>query len=454
MLDDGGYDHHFGHGKWNLTKGNLVVARGEKISKLYWTKPLVAKDSVDAMDMEASLWHRRLSHISEKELTFLAKKDMLPGLKNAELEKCSHCMAGKKTKVAFKNHTPSRKSELLELVHSDVCGPLKVKKLWVYVLKTKDQVLEKFKQFQALAERQSGKKVKCIRSDNSGEYCGPFDVYCRQQGIRHEKTPPKTPQLNRLAERMNKILIERVRYMLSKARLPRHFWGETLYTAVHVINLSPTVALNTEVPDKIWFGKDVKYDHLRVFGCKAFVHVPKDERSKLDMKTRQCIFIGYDHDEYGYRMYDPVEKKLVRSRDVQFMEDQTIEDIVQNGEQHNVGDQQLGDGFDVPLDDDAEEEQEMSQDKNMGDAPELPPVQLRRSNRQRQSSTRYTSDKYVTLTDGEEPECYQESMESEERQNVWQSKLQKYVTLSTTKAEVDFVQDEYWLFCDSQRSER
>ncbi|RDX67589.1 hypothetical protein CR513_53513, partial [Mucuna pruriens] len=172
---------------------------------------------------------------------------------------------------------------------------------------------------------------------------------------------------------------------------------------------------------KIWFGKDVKYDHLRVFGCKAFVHVPKDERSKLDMKTRQCIFIGYGHDEYGYMMYDPVEKKLVRSRDVQFIKDQTIEDIykvkkstpkkdnslskidpvqmpihdldttnnnIQNGEQHNYGGQQLEDEFDVPLDDDAEQEQEMSQDENLGDALELPPVQLRRSNRQRQSSTR------------------------------------------------------------------
>ncbi|RDX87199.1 hypothetical protein CR513_31365, partial [Mucuna pruriens] len=110
MLDDGGYDNHFGHGKWKLTK------------------------------------------------------DMLPGLKNAELEKCSHCMAGKQTKVSFKKHPPSRKSELLELVHSDVCGPLKVKKLWVYVLKSKNQVLETIRQEDEM-----------------------------QQGIRHEKTPPKTP---------------------------------------------------------------------------------------------------------------------------------------------------------------------------------------------------------------------------------------------------------------------
>ncbi|RDX93045.1 hypothetical protein CR513_24747, partial [Mucuna pruriens] len=213
ILDDGGYDNHFGDGKWKLTKA------------------LVAKDSVNAMDMEASLWHRRLSHISEKGLNYLANKDMLLGLKNAKLEKCSHCMTGKHTRVSFKKYPLSRKSELLELMHSDVYGPLK-----------------------ALVERQSGKKVKCIHFDNGGEYCGPFGVYCKKQGIRHEKTPLKTPQLNDLAERMNRTLIE--------------------------------IDLNTEVPNKIWFDKDVKYDHLRVFSCKAFLHVPKDERSKLDMKTR------------------------------------------------------------------------------------------------------------------------------------------------------------------------
>ncbi|RDX71712.1 hypothetical protein CR513_48899, partial [Mucuna pruriens] len=169
MLDDGGYDNHF---------GNLVVARGEKISKLYQTKALFAKDSVNAMDMEAFLWHRRLSHISEKWLNCLAKKDMLPGLKNVELEKYSHCMA-----VSFKKHPASRKSEFLELVHSNVCGPLK-----------------------ALVERQSGKKVKCIHFDNGGQYCRLFD------------TPSKTPQLNGLVERMNRTLIERDRRMLSKAR--------------------------------------------------------------------------------------------------------------------------------------------------------------------------------------------------------------------------------------------
>ena len=122
-------------------------------------------------------------------------------------------------------------------------------------------------------------------------------------------------------------LMERVKCLLSEAKLPGSFWGEALYTAAHVINLSLVVVLQANVPNRVWYGKDVSYSHLRVFGCKAFVHVPKDERSKLDAKIRECIFIGYGHDEFSYRFYDPVEKKLVRSRDVIFVEDQTIEDI-------------------------------------------------------------------------------------------------------------------------------
>nr|KYP39013.1 Retrovirus-related Pol polyprotein from transposon TNT 1-94 [Cajanus cajan] len=74
---------------------------------------------------------------------------------------------------------------------------------------------------------------------------------------------------------MNKTLVERVRCMLSEAKLLKHFWGEALLTVVHVINLSPAVALNTEVPEKIWFGKNVSYDYLRIFGCKTFVHISK-----------------------------------------------------------------------------------------------------------------------------------------------------------------------------------
>ena len=106
-------------------------------------------------------------------------------------------------------------------------------------------------------ERETGKKLKCIRTDNGGEYTGSFHEYCLRQGIRHQRTPPKTPQLNGLAERMNRTLIERVRCLLSDAKLPRSFWAEALNTVTHVINLSPSVPLKGDVPDRVWFGKDV-----------------------------------------------------------------------------------------------------------------------------------------------------------------------------------------------------
>jgi hypothetical protein len=94
-----------------------------------------------------------------------------------------------------------------------------------------------------------------------------------------------------------------------------------MMTAVDLINLSPLVPLNFDIPQRVWTGKDVSFEHLRVFGCRAFVHVPRDERSKLDNKAKQCIFLGYGHEEFGYRLWDPVNKKVIRSGD------QTIEDM-------------------------------------------------------------------------------------------------------------------------------
>ena len=84
--------------------------------------------------------------------------------------------------------------------------------------------------------------------------------------------------------------MERVRCLLSEAKLSNSSWGKALLTVAHVINLSPVVALESDVPNSVWYGKDVSYDRLRVFGCKAFVHVSKDERSKLDAKTKQHIY--------------------------------------------------------------------------------------------------------------------------------------------------------------------
>ncbi|CAL1403471.1 unnamed protein product [Linum trigynum] len=98
-------------------------------------------------------------------------------------------------------------------------------------------------------------------------------------------------------------------------------------TTVDLINLSPLVPLEGDVPQRVWTGKEVSYEHLRVFGCKAYVHVPKDERAKLDDKAKPSIFMGYGREEFGYRLWDPIARKIVRSRDVIFLEDETSEDV-------------------------------------------------------------------------------------------------------------------------------
>ena len=71
------------------------------------------------------------------------------------------------------------------------------------------------------------------------------------KGIRLEFTVPKTPELNGLAERMNRTIMERVRSMLGHAKLPKMFWAELLSTTTYVINRSPSVPLEGDSPQKV-----------------------------------------------------------------------------------------------------------------------------------------------------------------------------------------------------------
>jgi hypothetical protein len=215
-------------------------------------------------------------------------------------------------------------------------------------------------------------------------------------------------------------------YALS-AKLPKSFWGEAMKTAVDLINLSSSVPLNCDFSQRVWTGKDVSFEHLRVFGCMAFVHVPRDERSKLDSKVKQCIFLGYGHEEFGYRLWDPVFKKIIRSRDV-FFEDQTIEDMEQTKKPKSLCEERVDLGpvvppcvtYDehrrdveeehvdtvgrngVPAVDNVESEEHLEQASSEPSAE----IQLMRSTRERQLSRRYSVDEYVLFFDGGEPESY------------------------------------------------
>lgn len=98
-------------------------------------------------------------------------------------------------------------------------------------------------------------------------------------------------------------------------------------TAAYLIIPFPSTPLDGDVVKRVWIRKDVSYGHLRLFGCRAFVHVPKDERSKLYDKAKKSIFLGYADEKLGYKLWDPVDNKVIKSKDVVFLKDQKIEDF-------------------------------------------------------------------------------------------------------------------------------
>ena len=130
------------------------------------TQGYILGDSINLVESEAlsEWWHKRLSYMSERGITYLSKKNFLAGMKQAKVKRCVYCLEGKQRRVSFNIHPRSRKSELLELVHSYLCDPFKVKskggalyfdtfindrsrKIWIYPLKSTNQVLDVFKQF-------------------------------------------------------------------------------------------------------------------------------------------------------------------------------------------------------------------------------------------------------------------------------------------------------------------
>ena len=112
--------------------------------------------------------------------------------------------------------------------------------------------------------------------------------------------------------------------MLSNSGLEKNFWVEAVSTTCYLINRFPTIALDGGIPEEVRIGKNLNYSHLKIFGCEAFVHIPKENRTKLDDKSMKCIFLGYADEDFGYHLWDPIKQKIIRSRDVIFNESEML----------------------------------------------------------------------------------------------------------------------------------
>ncbi|KAL2241037.1 UNVERIFIED_CONTAM: Retrovirus-related Pol polyprotein from transposon TNT 1-94 [Sesamum indicum] len=328
-LKEDGLEGRWGKGLMKIMKGSLVVFKAERKRNLYICT--VSYDYLAASVSEydsTTLWHKRLDDILNENIE--------------KLDFCDDCVLGKHHKVHFPaspSPNPSMSTCILDYVHANVWGSSNVpthggnryflsiidnfsRKVFIFLMKHKSEVFEKFEKWRVLVQNQTRKTLKSTRTDNGLEFCNQsFSEMCDKHGIKRHKTNPYTPQQNGIAERMNRTLLDKVRCLLVSSGLPKTFWGKAVLTAAHLINVSPSVPLLGKTPEHVWTGKILDLSALRVFECSAFVHQSVD---KLEPRAIKCVFIGYPMGVKGYRLWvrSQLGFKVLISRDVTFNENE------------------------------------------------------------------------------------------------------------------------------------
>lgn len=251
-----------------------------------------------------------------------------------KMNECDVCVLAKHCKKPFKK-SESRADEILKLVHSDLCyvgdnsiGGAKyfvtfiddhTRMIFIAFLKFKNQVPEAFRDFKAVVENQTGKKIKQLRNDNGrGEYVNAeFINLLKTAGIKPQFTVPHNPQQNGRAERVNRTILERVRCMLFDSGLGKEFWAEAATVACQISNCTPKLALGHVTPHELWYGNKPDLSNFRIFGSRCMAYLPiSGPRSKLNPRSMNCIMLGVSQNHGAYRLWDPEKKKIFFSRDV------------------------------------------------------------------------------------------------------------------------------------------
>jgi transposase InsO family protein len=185
------------------------------------------------------------------------------------------------------------------------------RKTWLYLLKSKDEVFNKFQEFKAEIENLTNKKIKTLRTDNGGEYISKeFVAFCKSTGIKRELIVPHNPQQNGVAERKNRFIEETIKSLLNDQDLSMFLWGEAIMMTIYVQNISPHRILKDMTPEEAFLGKKPNVENLRIFGCPVYSHIPKDKRNKIEPSGKKGIFVGYSDSSKAYRIYIPKQHKI------------------------------------------------------------------------------------------------------------------------------------------------
>jgi hypothetical protein len=272
------------------------------------------------------MWHQRFGHLSSHNLERLRRDNMVEGLKlpSGDLSKCignngtcDACMSGRQTASPFKS-TKNTVEKPLEVVHMDLMGPIEpetdngekyalvivdefTEYSCVVLLKSKAEAVREATYVLNALQNQLDCKVQFIRTDNGTEFNG-LAKFCRENGAVHQRTAPYAHQQNGKIERLNRTLQEKARCMLAASGLPTDLWGEALLTSNYVRNMSPVKHL-LKTPFEMMHGKAPNVSHLRIFGSKCFLLLPKSKRGgKFEPVSAEGIFVGYDGLSKNYRV--------------------------------------------------------------------------------------------------------------------------------------------------------
>ncbi|GJV23603.1 retrovirus-related pol polyprotein from transposon TNT 1-94 [Tanacetum coccineum] len=333
--------------KFVLSKNQMYVGKGYAVNGMFNLNVMVVKNDINKMNSSAYLiesskmWHGRIGHVNFNLMRRLIKFNSIPNFHIDSKYKCETYVEAKLTRSSFKS--VKRKTEPLDMIHTDICDlkslPTKrgnkyfitfiddcTKYCYVYLLKSKDEAIDKFVLYKTEVENQLGLKIKVVRSDRGGEYVSPFAELCAKHGIRHEFTAPYSPQQNGIAERKNRTLKEMVNAMLISSGLSQDMWGEAILMATYLLNKIPRKE-KEETPYEPWMGRKPSYQYLRVWGCLAKVTVPTPKAQKIGPKSVDCIFIGYAKNSSAYRFIvhdsknpDIQKNAVMESRNASFFE--------------------------------------------------------------------------------------------------------------------------------------
>ncbi|KAI3773048.1 hypothetical protein L6452_04246 [Arctium lappa] len=279
LLNKFGFKLVFESDKFVLSKNGMYVGMGYALDGMFKLNVTVINGmnktgatSVYLLEF-SNIWHGRLGHVNFNSIQRLIKLNHIPKFDIDSNHKCPTCVESKLTRTSFKSI--ERKTEPLDLIHTDVCDLKSIptrggnkyfitfiddstKYCYVYLLKSKDEAIDKFVLYKNEVENQLNKKIKVVRSDRGGEYVSPFAEFCSNNGIRHEFTAPYSPQQNGMAERKNRTLKEMVNAMLISSGLSQNMWGEAILSANYLLNKIPRKKKD-ETPYELWMGRKPSY---------------------------------------------------------------------------------------------------------------------------------------------------------------------------------------------------